>query len=428
MFTPRLERIQIVKDLAQKSEKGEAEEIEDLLVNGIILPDEVMGVLHELDEENSGELEKKIMDAEVGPLAEVKERIEFIKGYERIRERLSEAVAEEMPELAGFEADRKENERLLNQKTIKTTAIGTGISAPQYLRTYGLNSVYKPALHEPGNENGDGTGGIHFRLSLRRDESLGSEVMAGIVGMLSGMKRVPETILANGPGGVGIRQKWVSGKPASRMFPHWAEPDGIRDNFRDDMEDVVALDIQINNSDRHLNNLNVDIEKQQVLPFDHALSQVDQNMNPKDALADFCAENNRTVDTLTEEERKKYLSAIRNRLRNDDVMCVPQYLIEGDEINPDLAKRLARVKEVIESNGKVSAAVRDMYRHFYKEKGKGDRLMENWQQRLGDLVQNGKFPGVSPIFKVTREAAIVRRIAKLKGMREQGATIDKPVN
>ncbi|MFH1047453.1 MAG: hypothetical protein V1738_04075 [Patescibacteria group bacterium] len=414
LFSPRSERIGTVTKLARESTKGAAKETEDLLVNGVILPDEVLGVLYRLDGDTAAELEKIIAEAEVGPLVEVRKRLEFLKGYEAIRDRMSNAIKAEMPELAEFEQQRRNNERELNQKEVRTTPIGSGVTAPMYVITEGMDNVYKPALHEASNENGDGTGGKHFRLSLRKDETLGAEAMASFIGTLSGMKNIPETVLSNGSCGIGSRQRWVDGKSSARTFSQWVKPDGIKPEYQLSIEDIVALDVLINNSDRHLNNVMIDETTKTAFPIDHGLSQVDKTINPEEALTDFCAERGTRVADLDKQTRQAYLKEISDRLWNDDLMSYPQYFVQNQPINADLLRRLTKLKEVLDGEGQVKKALRDMYGQLFKEEGKGNRLLDNFEKRLAGLVGAGKFPPVSTLFKMKRQRSLEAKIEKLK--------------
>ncbi len=423
MFTPRAERIKIVTRLVSRDSNGPTRSIENLIESKVLLPEEVTGILYGLKGRKKEELAAKVETSQEGdPLWETKKLLEKIRRYGELRENLTAAVQLEMPELALLDEEKSEQEEDLSGQINKIIPIGQGETAPLSARVKGragksVFGVYKPDLHEPGNAHGDGTGGIHFRISQRKGDTAGSEVLVSLVGMLCGMRRTLPTTYTNGPAGPGTIQHMVQGEVLARSYD-WLDGADVSAEYRDDLGDIAALDALTVGSDRHANNMIINHESRAVYPIDNGLNFVEHNV-PIEEIADSIADMlgrtdliGKPLEEMDDQDHLEIQDSYRSYAFYNDIISMPVALFEGKNIGSELYSRLVRLQEVLnKENGKVHRTLLETHKLFFGEK-KGQRLFNCLKTRLDSLVDTKVFSKNSPAFDLLMGKSLRRKIER----------------
>ena len=407
MFTPRAERIKIATRLVNKEPIGPGNSAEQLVEMDVLLPEEVAGILYNLKGLAKMELAIKIKSAQEGdPLWETKESLEKVKHYTKLRKDLSKAIQVEMPELALANETSLKQEEKLSQKITKTVPVGHGVTAPLVAQTKDkVHGVYKPNLHEPGNARGDGTGGHHFRISQRKGDTVGSEVLVSLVGQLCGLRRSLPTPYVNGPIGPGTIQRLINGETLASSND-WIDGSGdIASDYQADFEDIAALDALTIGSDRHSNNMIINRKLRAVWPIDNGLNYVEENV-PIEEIADSIADRmdwseliGIPFNEMDELDRQKIEKAYAYMTPDNDVISVPVAFFENKSMSQGLHQRLSRLQEILEKeDGEVHRVLLETHKLFFGEK-KGQRLFDRLKNRLNSMVTAKIFPENSPIFE-----------------------------
>ncbi|MFH2062641.1 MAG: hypothetical protein ABIJ46_00605 [bacterium] len=435
-FVPRKRRIEAATKWIRK-EKDPLQEVHRLMDRQVLLPDELCGVLYQLNGKQQKELLQAIENAEAGsPLLETREILERIDRSQKLREELTAAIQLELPHLNALDEMHGSNHESLCDKIVKMQPAGQGVNAPYFAMTKkGRWGVYKPRLQEAGNWRGDGTGGPHYRMSLRAGETVSAETVTPLVGLLIGMKYVLDTPMVNGPVGPGTMQLKAKGIMASRT-DSWFFGRSIEPEYLESAEDIACLDALTHNSDRHAANLLVNTDIKALLPPDHGLSQVETDAPLAEIYRQIAERIGRydlidmSLEEMGAEDRKIIQRAYESPNYNGmcDTMSVPLEFFKESQTSPRLHERLSRLLTVLKKeDGQVRRVLLETYQlHFQAEKGQ--RLFDRLLADLERLVKTRKFPENGPMFMAIMgnrlEQRILDQLKKNETQEKKGVAVD----
>lgn len=385
---PRDKKIEMASVWAANADKC-GWNVNRLVEKGVLTPEEAIGVIERLPEEQKDAELAKVFKAEPGEtLHELRESLERMGEMNQANIDFLKGLSEQFPEQA--DAIQKRLDSLMDLQDSEPDSLiplGTGVNAARLARTPGGQSVRKPRVHESGY----GTHYASLRAKAVPGKSADTEALAQNFALMMGVKS-PEVALQVGPDGTESAQRFEPGAKMAAEIPNMKERADNDPKFRQQLENMAALDVLISNSDRHLGNY--------METADGELMSIDKGL----AFSDNALDMDEMKDNLLRELRLegKYDDVPFGKMPKEDQNALKEYAearmhVSGTNSHPlellrdrgvaefsqETKNAIRRVKQVMDQ-GKDSPLYR-MFEVTFGEEG-ADRQWNRVKQRAESLL------------------------------------------
>ncbi|MFC1638741.1 hypothetical protein ACFL26_00540 [Patescibacteria group bacterium] len=415
---PRDQRINIAALSVQTEGSGWTPE--QLASKGILTPEEAIGVIESLPEDQRDAEMAKVFQAEAGePLHELRESLEKMGEFNQANIDFLKQLQQADPDNPAIKKRLENLMDLQDQEPDSLVPLGKGINAAQMAvsetwakkgleerpkdeegKTLPYQSIRKPRI----SESAYGTEYRSVRLKAEPGKSADVENLGQNFAFMMGIK-APEVALQSGTQGTESAQRFEPGAKMAADIPNMKERMLNDAEFRQQVQLMAALDYVISNSDRHLGNY-METADGEMMSIDTGLAFCDDRLDMDEVKGQLSRElglgdkfDDVPFDEMDENDREALIEYGADRIRYDGLNSHPLELVRStgrNRFDQEVMTAVGQVKEAMDA-GKDGP----LYKMF--ELTFGDSAEKQWnrtQERVAALIDSdGEVPRNAQVFE-----------------------------